>query len=282
MAKTKFKQLLIVFLLLVTAVCFCACGEVNSRIIVKENGSIEEVVTITYDNEKIKQAGYTSAQILELKEQVKADAETVGKNMNKALNDKVDAKILTTADKETVEILKSYYNGISMFDGSNENVYSVKVVFKNYDVYKFYYNISEDAKTEKKVEEHFFYSKVYWYGGTMYMRHRELYDTLKSLYEEKYSNLINHEENKLTYTYVCDLRREHSNADYIEKGEDGYYHTWVIDKEQATEQTIMFYYNIANSGNWILVCILITVVVTLIMFGSAGIYQLIKKKNRKE
>ena len=113
-------------------------------------------------------------------------------------------------------------------------------------------------------EEHFFYNKVYWYGNTMYLKHRDLYNNLKAKYENNYPNLINHTDAKLTYTYCADLRRQHSDADYIEKVDGKYYHTWVVDKDNLDEQ-VMFYYNVANTYNWIIVCILITLFVTVIL-----------------
>lgn len=283
MVKTKLKQILLIFMLLVMAVCFCACGEINSMIITNDNGSIEEIVTITLDNEEILNKGYSVNQLLELKNSIKAEAKNQAKNMKDNLNAKIDLQLLTTTDKDTIKTLQSYYNGISAFEGEEENVYSIKVVFKDINVYKYYYGISETSKAEMKEEKHFFYNKVYWYGSTMYIKHRGLCDAIKTVYEEKYSDLINHNEGKLTYTYVCDLRREHSNADYITKGEDfKYYHTWVIDKENATEQTIMFYYNVANQTNCILVCLAITFGVALILGIVAITLHFVKKKNRKE
>ena len=112
----------------------------------------------------------------------------------------------------------------------------------------------------------------------MYLKHRELYDSLKDKYENKYPNLINHADAELTYTYCADLRRQHSDADYIEKIDGKYYHTWIVDKDNLDQQ-VMFYYNVANTYNWIIVSVLITLFITVVLCINAII---IKNKNKNK
>ena len=76
------------------------------------------------------------------------------------------------------------------------------------------------------------------------------------------------------------MRRQHSDADYIEKIDGKYYHTWIVDRNNV-EEPIMFYYNVANTYNWILVAILITFVVTGILWTIVLINKK-KKQNNAE
>jgi len=262
-AKIMIKKSLIVLLLLIISVCFCACGSVNSTIITNADGSIEEVVNFELDVAKIVETGYLKIQ--ELKDEISTDAKTYALAMNERLNAKINFEITTESDQNKIKILNSYYDGISAYENKwKDNQYTIRVVFKNADVYKYYYNISNDSKVEMLQEKHFFYNKVYWYGNTMYLKHRELFETLKTKYETKYPNLINHADATLTYTHCANLRRQHSDADVVEKIDGVYYHTWIVDKDNPN-QTIMFYYNVANTYNWILLSLLVTLIVTGIM-----------------
>ena len=258
------------------SVCFCACGQVNSSIISNADGSIQEVVNIELDTVKAINAGYLKIQ--QLKDEISIDAKQEALKIKENLNKKIQVDLLLTTDEKQIQVLNSYYNGIEAFENKwNNNEYTIRVVFKNIDVYKYYYDISDDSKVEMKEEKHFFYTKMYWYGNTMFLKHRELYNNLKLKYETLYPNLINHTDAILTYTYCADLRRQHSDADYIEKIDGKYYHTWIVDKNDV-EQPIMFYYNVANTYNWILVALVITYVVTGILWTIVLINKNKKKK----
>ena len=274
--KTFLKNAMIVFLLLIVSVCFCACGQINSSIISHADGSIEEFVTIELDIAKVINAGYLNVQ--QIKDEISTDAQREALTIKENLNIKVQQDLLLTTDENTIKKLNSYYNGIEAYENKwEDNQYTIKVVFKNIEVYKYYYNISDSGNVEMKEEKHFFYTKMYWYGSTEYLKHRELYYILKAKYETLYPNLVNHTDAKLTYTYCADLRRQHSDADYIEKIDGKYYHTWIIDKNNI-EQPIMFYYNVANTYNWILVALVITFVVTGILWTIVLINKNKKKK----
>lgn len=280
MTKIKIKQILMVFMLIIISVYFCGCGQVNSSIVSNVDDSVEEIVSVELNIDKILEVGYTTNEIKQLKVNIQADAQFQCGLMKQKLNDNVALQLtIPNLGKETREILQSYYDGISVKETDwNNNLYSIKVIFKNIDVYKFYYNISDNNKVEMKEEEHLFYNKVYWYGNTMYFKHRELYESLKTKYETKYPNLIN-DDAKLTYTYSADLRRQHSDADYIEKIDGRYYHTWVMDKNNPNQQ-IMFYYNVANTYNWIIVSLLITLIITIV-FAIIAIINKINNKKQK-
>lgn len=281
MSKIKTKKILIILLLLIVSVCFCACGKINSSIITNEDGSIDEIVTIKLDIDQILEKGYSLDNIEDLKTDIRIDAQKQANLMKQNLNDKVLLQLsIPDLDEETKNVLESFYDGITIKESNwKNNQYSIKVKFKNINVYKYYYDIKDDNSVEMKQEEYFFYNKVYWYGNTMFLKHRDLYENLKAKYEINYPNLINYTDSQLTYTYCADLRRQHSDADFVEKVNGKYYHTWIIDQENPYQQ-IMFYYNVANTYNWIIVSLLATLSVTVI-FGFVAILIKILNKNKK-
>lgn len=278
MAKIRFKQVLIIFMLIFMSVCFSACGQVNSSIISNEDGSVEEIVSVELDVNKVLQAGYLDIQ--SLKDEISLDAKTEANKMKENLNNKIQLHLLQVESEKDKRTLNSYIDGISAYESKwKDNVYTIRVVFENMDIYKYYYNISDDNKVEMKEEEHFFYNKVYWYGNTMYLKHRDLFESLKDKYDTKYPNLINQTDAELTYTYCADLRRQHSDADYVERIDSKYYHTWIVDKNNPNQQ-IMFYYNVANTYNWIIMSLIITLCVTIIFSIVAIIIKINNKKQK--
>lgn len=275
--KINFKKVLLIIMLLIMSVGFCACGELNSSIITNENGSIDEIVTINLDAEKIEELGYSEVEIENLKANIRLDALSEADKMKQNLNNKISMQLsMFELTNEAKEILNSYYNGITVKESNwSDNAYSIKVQFKNIDVYKYYYDIDDNITVTQYKEEHFLYNKIYWYGNTMYFKHRELYQNLKTKYEISYPNLIDCENAKLTYTYCVTQRRQHSDANSIQYSNGKYYHTWEIDKDNPN-QKIMFYYNIANAYNWIL----ISLVISLFVAGILTLIVIIKKDKK--
>jgi len=274
MIKTKSKKLILILLLIILTFSFCGCAEVRAMTITNSDGTIEEQVYVSLDRNAILKAGENVSKI---KQDISSTAVAEGAKMLDYLNFKVEQDKIG-ATKETIEILNSFKNGIQVlsnnWDNNTSDNYLVSIKFKNLDVYKYYYDI-EETDVETTVEEHFFYNRVSFQGSTMYLKHNELYNRLKIEFSVKYSGLINSESNQLLYTYTTDLRRQHSNADYITKQGGKYYHTWVIEDVNNTE--ILFYYNIANRGNCILVAMGVTLCICGIMFLANYIY----KKNKK-
>ena len=87
----------------------------------------------------------------------------------------------------------------------------------------------------------------------MYLKHYDLYQQIKEQLSLEMPELVAINDCELLYTYVTDSRREHSDADYVQKIGNKYYHTWIV--EDAENDIIMIYYNVANSGIYIIICI---------------------------
>jgi len=275
MKKIKKNNILIIFLLFILiTISFSGCAQVRTMTITNQDGSIEEQVFVSLDEKAIVEAGYTVSD-------VKDDISSVALREARAMINKLEQKIaldLFDATEETKQILNGFKNGLVVLSNNWEkNEYVVSVKFKNIDVYKYYYNIIEDTKTETQTEEHFFYNKISFSGSTMYLKHKELYDRTNLEFSLKYAGLLDSESNELLYTYKTDLRRQHSNADYITKHDGEYYHTWIVEDVETEE--ILFHYNIANAGNWILIAIGISLVACGVMVVVHLIVSKVKNKS---
>lgn len=270
------KPIIIFMLLLSVALCFSACAQVRVMTITNQDNTIDELVTITIVPEEVLNAGYN---IAELKLDIESNSITQAQDMVDKLNDKIALDLLLSTDKETISTLNTFKDGLSVIKSEwSNNTYAVGIRFKNIDVYKYYYNISENIKTESFTEKHFFYDKVYYYASTMYVKHHDLYKSVNNYYSTQYPGLIESESNELLYTYKTDLRRQHSDADFITKQNGEYYHTWVVDKNNLDEP-IMLYYNVANPESFVIVALGTTAIVEIVLIAIGFIVNKLKKTN---
>ena len=272
-------NILILFIMSLFCVTFIfsACAQVRVMTITNTDNTIDEFVTVTLDQKAVNESGYDFEDV---KLDIKTTSTTAAESMVEKLNKKINVDMLL-ANNDTKKILTEFYDGVSVVSSEwNSNVFAIGIRFKNIDVYKYYYNIQENTKTEMKTEEHFFYDKVYYYGSTMYVKHHDLYDSLNTYYSAKYPNLINSESNELLYTYKTELRRQHSDADYITKQDGEYYHTWIVDKDNINKPIIL-YYNIANPESYIIIAIGVAVLSTATLLGIGALISFVKFKKEK-
>ena len=262
-------------LLFIVTLTFSACAQVRVMTITNDDDTIDELVTVTIVPEEVFNAGYN---LSELKLDIETNSIAEAQKMADKLNQKIFADLLLVRDEESVNTLNGFKDGISVIKSDwNNNTYAIGIRFKNIDVYKYYYGITESTSVEMQTEEHFFYDKVYYYASTMYVKHHDLYTLVNNYYSTQYPELIESERNELLYTYKTDLRRQHSDADYITKQDGEYYHTWVVDKNNLDEP-IMLYYNIANPENYVLVALGVTAAVSIILLAVGFIINKVKKK----
>lgn len=276
--KKIIKLMLFSVLFFAVTLSFSACAQVRTMTITNEDNTIDEIVSITINPAEVVGAGYN---IDNLKNDISAKSQDEAHKMKQDLNTKIFQDLLLVNDSESIEILNSYKDGIDVIksDWSN-NSYAIGIRFKNIDVYRYYYNITENSKVEMQTEKHFFYDKLYYYSSTMYVKHNDLYDRMNLYYSVKYPTLVSSEDNQLLYSYRTTLRRQHSDADYITQSDGYYYHTWVVDKENLDEP-IMLYYNVANPESWIIVSLCVTLSVTAVLLFIGIIISLTKKKTLK-
>lgn len=256
------KLVLVSMLLLIVTLTFSACAQVRVMTITNEDNTIDELVSVSIDPQVIHNSGYN---VEELKFDISSKSQSQAQTMVDKLNQKIFDDLFLVFDQETRDVLSSYQNGISVIKSDwKNNTYAIGIRFKNIDVYRYYYGIKENVQPEIYTEKHFFYDKMYYYSSTMYVKHQELFDLVNSYYSSQYPELIASDSNELLYTYKTDLRRQHSDADYIVKQGGEYYHTWVVDKENLDEP-ILLYYNVANPESFILVGLGVTTVVTIVL-----------------
>ncbi|MBQ9795344.1 MAG: hypothetical protein IJW36_00080 [Clostridia bacterium] len=270
------KSIILIMLLMCVTLCFSACAQVRVMTVTNTDDTIDELVTVTILPEEVLSVGYN---ISDLKLDIETNSIAKAQDMADKLNEKIFADLLVVRDSESISTLNSFKDGISVIKSDwNNNTYAIGIRFKNIDIYKYYYGISENINVEMQTEEHFFYDKVYYYASTMYVKHHDLYTLVNNYYSSQYPGLIDSENNELLYTYKTNLRRQHSDADYITKQNGEYYHTWVVDKNNLDEP-IMLYYNIANPENFVIVALGITAGITLVLFAIGFIIIKAKKKN---
>ncbi len=272
-AKSKINRILCAILLLTVVFIFSACCEVRAMTVVNDNGTIDELVYVTLNNQQISNTGYS---ITDIKQDVSNTGFVEAKKIVEEFDKRIYVEILSTADEDTKEELRRLLGGIEILGNEwKGNDYLIGLRFRNNKVYRHYYNISGESSVKPREEKHFFYDKIIYEGMTMYVNYNSLYNNIYNKYTEKYPELIS-SENKIMYTYVSNLRREHSDADFITKMNGKYYHTWELE-DGKTDLKITLYYNVANRSNWILVC----VGTSILVGGILLIIGLIIEKSKK-
>lgn len=275
MIKSKVKNFIIVIFLLLMTVCLSACSEVRAMTMTNDDGTIDELVYVTLNQEEIENSGYN---LDEIKQRIETNSMNEANRIVSSFNLRIQIALSTITDEETRQVLQSYYDGIAVVGNVwEENTYVIGIRFEDIDVYRYYYNITESSTGYSDIEEHFLYNTVYYNSTNLYADYHDLYDRLSSYYSSYYPDLVDSENNQLLYTYVTDLHREHSNADYVSRIDGLYYHTWVIDPNNI-EENIVIYYNLANQANCLLVCLAVGLGVLSIL----GIIALIINKKRKK
>ncbi len=282
MNKKHFSKILICIALIVSAFCLTACSTVNATTVTNEDGTIDELVYVKIDDADLLNQNYTNSQIVVLKNDIKDTASNAGQNIVSNFNVRVQTDaLLATTELERQRIL-SYNNGIIyLMDSQDDGTMIFGLRFRDANVYRYYYNISETASPQYITEKHFLYTKCYYYGLTMYPDYTSLYNQIKSSLQVKYPDLVANNMANLQYTYQTELRREHSDADFVSYKNGVYYHTWIVD-ENDFEKPIMIYYNIANSGNCILLCIGVSIVLCGILWIVAVLVDKHKKRSLKD
>lgn len=253
----NFKILLLMFVCIL-AVMLSGCAEFRTMTVTNSDESIDQLIYVSLDRQKIEQSEYTMIEIkAEVQQTAKTELSKIILNMkNKAQND-----MMLTTDLETIEILQNYISSLVIVgDKWEQDTYVIGLRYGDQDSYKYFNNITTQS-SKPVIEKHFFYNKVIMQGYSMYASKGQAINELQTTMNIKYPNLIN-SENQYLYTYTSELRRLHSNADFITKHDNLYYHTWKIT---STDQVITLYYNVANSYNFIFVGIGVSVGISVVL-----------------
>ena len=269
------KKILLIYLLCLVSLFMAGCAQVNSMIVENGDGSIDERVYISLNVEDVISSGVDISSLkLEIREVAKNEAD----GFRLRLNQKIYQDLNKDIDENTKSVLREYIDGVdTIIEEWTDNRLMIGIRFASVAVYKYFYNITGDNKADNKIESSFFYDKISSQSYTLYARHFELTNRLTGYFEIKYPEFVE-EQPELMYTYITDMHRQHSDADYIYQVNGEYYHTWIVDSE---DMQIEFYYNIANRTNWIFVCVGMTLIVGLVITVSAIVVSVFKKKKQK-
>ena len=273
------RKILMICLLVVVTISFCACSSVRTMTVTNTDGTIDELVYISLDTQALIDAGYDNLDIESMQTDITTTAMREASNIVDNFKQSIDDLLAFnfTMDFKTRTDLLNIRDGLEVVTSSwQDNTYVIGLRFSDINVYRYYYNITETTEVQPTNEEHFLYTKVIYSGLNMYVNYSDLYLRLNQEFSAKYPEFIEN-ENELLYTYVTESRREHSDADFITRLDGNYYHTWIVDGNNLAEP-ITLYYNIANRGNCILLCIGISIVVC----GMLLIIGLIVDKHKKK
>ena len=145
-------------MLLVVVFCLSACSSVRAMTVTNEDGSIDELVYVSLNEEEIINAGYT---LDEMKNRISVSSMNEAQQIVYNLNLKISIDIATTSDSETISILNSFKNGIEVVGNTwQDDMYVIGIRFKNSDIYRYYYNITNNSSSKTYTEKHFFYNKI--------------------------------------------------------------------------------------------------------------------------
>ncbi|MCQ2556241.1 MAG: hypothetical protein MJ149_02805, partial [Clostridia bacterium] len=270
--KSTFKYVFVAIMLCVMLFLCCSCAEIQNMTVINDDGTIDEMVYVAVDKEEL-EAQQCNYQDVKVKIQQKAvqSAENIRTNFEFNL----DVAITLTQDVETKQFLTSLKGGITICGNAwQEEMYSIGLHFKNPDVYRYFYGITSTEREVDEVEKHFLYTKVSFYGLSKFADYRftTLYNTLATDFNTEFEGkFVDVQDTKLYFTYTTTERREHSDADVIFKANGKYYHTWEIVKNADAShgeefyQILTVYYNIANTGNCILCCLMFSLLLCVIL-----------------
>ncbi len=276
--KNKLLKTIFMLVLVFVTFSFSACGNVRSMVLTNADGTVDELVYAELDSKAVLEAGYDLQTFKnDVAEQALIRANLVADELNNSILSRLALADENTTEEEILDLRKAYKNFNIVGDTWSGDNFVIGLRFRDVSVYRTAYGMDNANEIKMKEEKHFFYSKVYQTGTTVYAGFSALYDNVIEYFTEKYPNLMLENDGELLYTIASDLRREHSDADYITKSDGKYYHTWIVDKDNLNRE-ITIYYNVANKANCILVCLGITFVVCGILFLISFI---INKKHKK-
>ena len=267
---TSLKIMFVVVLFLVT-ICFSACAEIRSLTVTNKDGSIEEIVYISLDAKQVTQA---NQDILQLQTQIKTDCQNVATI--------IMAKFL---DRIEVEQAEKYAASFDVLLSKNwvHDCFSIRLKFKNQDVYDYYYEIDEQNTIEPIKEHHFLFDKIKYCKEIGYANFAEnsLVGQLKEYFAANYDKeILDFSTCKFIYSVEAESSREHSNADFVSKVNGKFYHSWQLDLDGQTRPLVL-YYNLANRGNCVLLCVLIGLGVSVILLVVGVVAAKINKMKLK-
>lgn len=250
-------------LLLFIMVGFCGCADINYATIKNEDGQITETVTAILDSEYFNQQN----KPLPSKQEILYISRLSMKAKYDEYLSTCSAEIIKyemEQDFETATLYRELAKAVTVYEPFFvENNYYAKIEFANTTAYCLFYNMTEQHFVQQETQTNFLTNKIYFKGNLSYSINNGLYSLLKNDLKN-YFPKFNEDSATLSYSYMAPARRYHSNADYIKQTEQGYLHTWNVDKNNQDKE-IYFYLVRANRNVLYLIAIIISLIVAIIL-----------------
>ncbi len=235
------------------------------------DGQIVEQVVVSIDNNT-----YSPQQ----KQDIKWTARNIINQKLIAYKANVNSMILSARSNEHRALLQQMLDGVefSSPDWDEETgEFFVNVTFLNETAYLWFYNVLEKNFKQTTTTEKWLYYTIHYTGNIDYMKNVGLFNLLST--SESLTSIFPEIANsQLSYSYLTQSGRYHSNADSITRTTDGYVHTWNATSEN---KEIEFHLNIAHRQNWYILAIIIGLSCALILGVVALIIVIIKHNKRK-
>ena len=138
----KINKTLMMFILIVVTICFSACSSVRAMTVTNDDGSIDELVYISLDDQALSDAGYDNVDIENLQTDITTTAMREANAIVQNFKNRIDNQLLFTTDFQTRTALIAIRDGLQVVgSGWQNNTYVIGLRFQNSDVYRYYYNI---------------------------------------------------------------------------------------------------------------------------------------------
>lgn len=272
--KINFSKIILSTMLLLLCFCVCGCASVNFVTYHNNDGSINEYVYLTINEQSLTEHGYNiDATKLEIQTNSYFEANLLLTEYKNKITQEYNNNTLTDSEYTIL------YNGINVIGNKwTKNEYLIGLQFKNSTIYKKYYELLNNITFNSKPKQvkKLFYTKTYHYGTTNYGDY-SIFARIYNYYSNTIFSTISPQETSLTYSYSVSTHRFHSDADKVYTDSNGnYIHTWNVNPSNPDEK-ICFYTISANRSVWIITCIAIGLLICL----TLCIIGLIKYKKHK-
>ena len=263
MSKLKFKLKPFALILILLSIVFClaGCSQVEYTTYINTDGTIDEYLNITLDQEILEQHGFNI-------EVEKLNIQTFAKSTAENLIANYEEKLLADYRQTNIteEEYNSYTNTIKAIEQNwKNNTYLIGLQFSNRESYNKYYQLlNTDNKnfTTEQIIEKKLTTTTYHYRVSNYAKYG-LFGQIHQYYSTRYNTISN--KPTLKYSYMVPSKRFHSNADSVTVDNNGnYIHTWNIESDNLDRQ-LYFYTTKANTGFWISICIVISLTATAVL-----------------
>lgn len=255
-------------LLVVCCCCFLltACSDVGYGVYIYTNGNIAQVYSVELDNEKM---------------------QSLGINKDELLNKIKDA---ATEKWNTASAGKDLTN-VAFEPQKTENSFVAKIVFKNIEAYKTFYEIEDSNTTQDEIEQGLFFNKrIIYNGNTPFVNidSSSIYNEILNFIANNYfggdtTSALQHLKDVSVSTsrvYPTSYKTK-TNATYHQVAGEYDIYIWqsTLEKElSSTPQNMKIWqtvYTVQNRIVWYSLGVVLTIIFGAILF----IILLIKKKN---